>query len=80
MTTVPQMLTVWKSSQPTKEGIMQIDYQEYLDKIEWAKSDYAVMAAEATDESYKSYYNGILKGLEEASGLLAEVIDEYLSA
>lgn len=59
---------------------MQIDYQEYLDKIEWAKSDYTIMAAEEKDENRKSYYNGILKGLEEASELLAEVIDECLCA
>ena len=58
---------------------MQIDYQQYLDQIEQAKSDYTTMAEEETDESRRSYYQGILAGLEEASGLLAEIIDGDLT-
>ena len=30
---------------------MQIDYQEYLDQIEQAKSDYTTMVNEETDEN-----------------------------
>ena len=58
---------------------MNIDYQQYLDQIEQAKSDYTTMAEEETDESRRNYYQGILAGLEEASGLLAEIIDGDLT-
>lgn len=58
---------------------MQIDYQEYLDQIEQAKSDYTTMVNEETDEIRQNYYRGILAGLEEASGLLAEIIDGCLT-
>ncbi len=58
---------------------MQIDYQEYLDQIEQAKSDYTTMVNEETDENRQNYYRGILAGLEEASGLLAEIIDGCLT-
>ena len=58
---------------------MQIDYQLFLDQIEQAKSDYTTMAEEETDESRRSYYNGICQGLREASDILAEIIDGDLT-
>ena len=57
---------------------MQIDYQQYLDQIEQALSDYTTMAQEETNENRQSYYTGICQGLREASDLLADIIDECL--
>ena len=58
---------------------MQIDYQQYLDQIEQALSDYTTMAQEETQEHRQSYYNGICQGLREASDILAEIIDDSLT-
>lgn len=58
---------------------MQIDYQQYLEQIEQALSDYTTMAQEETQENRQSYYNGICQGLREASDILAEIIDDSLT-